>query len=100
MLNSLLSHMFTMYVITVSQLNLLQAEHGPDSQVVLVIAGDGVDWGAIEAEVSKQCNALPRGEFASKALSHSFTVFAKDMVEVIFHPCFLQRMHLCCPFVF
>jgi len=37
----------------------------------------------IEAEVSKQCNALPRGEFASKALSHSFTVFAKDMVEVI-----------------
>jgi histidinol dehydrogenase len=38
---------------------------------------------AIEAEVSKQCNSLPRGEFASKALSHSFTVFAKDMVEVI-----------------
>lgn len=26
---------------------------------------------------------FPRGEFASKALSHSFTVFAKDMVEVI-----------------
>ncbi|KAJ1295388.1 hypothetical protein BS78_01G219800 [Paspalum vaginatum] len=62
---------------------LSQAEHGPDSQVVLVIAGDGVDLGAIEAEVSKQCNALPRGEFASKALSHSFTVFAKDMVEAI-----------------
>ncbi|CAL4936314.1 unnamed protein product [Urochloa decumbens] len=62
---------------------LSQAEHGPDSQVVLVIAGDGVDLGAIEAEVSKQCNALPRGDFASKALSHSFTVFAKDMVEAI-----------------
>ncbi|TVU02281.1 hypothetical protein EJB05_52236 [Eragrostis curvula] len=62
---------------------LSQAEHGPDSQVVLVIAGDGVDLGAIESEVSKQCNALPRGEFASKALSHSFTVFAKDMVEAI-----------------
>jgi histidinol dehydrogenase len=39
--------------------------------------------GAIEAEVGKQCNALPRGEFASKALSHSFTVLAKDMIEVI-----------------
>jgi histidinol dehydrogenase len=39
--------------------------------------------GAIEAEVSKQCDALPRGEFASKALGHSFTVFARDMVEVI-----------------
>ncbi|KAG2534743.1 hypothetical protein PVAP13_9NG080700 [Panicum virgatum] len=62
---------------------ILQAEHGPDSQVVLVIAGDGVDLDAIEAEVSKQCNALPRGEFASKALSHSFTVFAKDMIEAI-----------------
>ncbi|RLM99433.1 histidinol dehydrogenase, chloroplastic isoform X1 [Panicum miliaceum] len=62
---------------------LSQAEHGPDSQVVLVIAGDGVDLDAIEAEVSKQCNALPRGEFASKALSHSFTVFAKEMVEAI-----------------
>ncbi|RLN42552.1 histidinol dehydrogenase, chloroplastic isoform X1 [Panicum miliaceum] len=62
---------------------LSQAEHGPDSQVVLVIAGDGVDLDAIEAEVSKQCNALPRGEFASKALSHSFTVFSKDMVEAI-----------------
>ncbi|XP_073011150.1 histidinol dehydrogenase, chloroplastic isoform X1 [Typha latifolia] len=62
---------------------LSQAEHGPDSQVVLVIAGDGVDVGAIEAEVSKQCACLPRGEFASKALSHSFIVFAHDMVEAI-----------------
>ncbi|KAF7016396.1 hypothetical protein CFC21_030016 [Triticum aestivum] len=62
---------------------LSQAEHGPDSQVVLVIAGDGVDLGAIEAEVSKQCDALPRGDFASKALGHSFTVFARDMVEAL-----------------
>lgn len=61
-----------------------QAEHGPDSQVVLVIAGDGVDIKAIDEEISKQCNSLPRGEFALKALSHSFTVFARDMVEVSF----------------
>lgn len=59
-----------------------QAEHGPDSQVVLVIAGDGADIKAIEEEVKKQCDNLPRGDFASKALSHSFTVFARDMVEV------------------
>lgn len=64
------------------QLTFFQAEHGPDSQVVLVIAGDGVDVRAIEEEISKQCRSLPRGEFASKALSHSFTVFARDMVEV------------------
>ncbi|CAA6662827.1 unnamed protein product [Spirodela intermedia] len=46
---------------------LSQAEHGPDSQVVLVVAGDGVDVGAIEEEIEKQCNSLPRGEFALKA---------------------------------
>ncbi|KDP34920.1 hypothetical protein JCGZ_09208 [Jatropha curcas] len=62
---------------------LSQAEHGPDSQVVLVIVGDGVDLKAIEEEISKQCQSLPRGEYASKALSHSFTVFARDMVEAI-----------------
>ncbi|XP_068656427.1 histidinol dehydrogenase, chloroplastic [Aristolochia californica] len=62
---------------------LSQAEHGPDSQVVLVLVGDDVDVGAIEAEISEQCNALPRGEFASKALSHSFIVSAKDIFEAI-----------------
>lgn len=62
---------------------LSQAEHGPDSQVVLVIAGEGVDIKGIEEEISKQCNSLPRREYASKALDHSFTVFARDMVEAI-----------------
>ncbi|KAL2997172.1 hypothetical protein AAZX31_09G025300 [Glycine max] len=62
---------------------LSQAEHGPDSQVVLVIAGDGVDLNAIQEELSKQCDSLPRGEFASKALSHSFFVYACDMLEAI-----------------
>ncbi|KAJ4842061.1 hypothetical protein Tsubulata_044122 [Turnera subulata] len=62
---------------------LSQAEHGPDSQVVLVIAGDGVDVKAIEEEISKQCQSLPRGEYASKALSHSFIVFARDMLEAV-----------------
>ncbi|KAJ7969086.1 Histidinol dehydrogenase, chloroplastic [Quillaja saponaria] len=61
---------------------LSQAEHGPDSQVVLVISGDGVDLKSIQDEISKQCQSLPRGEFALKALSHSFTVFARDMVEL------------------
>ncbi|XP_048141540.1 histidinol dehydrogenase, chloroplastic-like isoform X7 [Rhodamnia argentea] len=62
---------------------LSQAEHGPDSQVVLVIAGDGVDIQGIEEEIIKQCGSLPRGEFASKALSHSFTVLARDMAEAV-----------------
>ncbi|KAI4322024.1 hypothetical protein L6164_021752 [Bauhinia variegata] len=62
---------------------LSQAEHGPDSQVVLVIAGDGVDLNGIQEELNKQCKSLPRGEFASKALSHSFIVYARDMLEAI-----------------
>ncbi|PKA57011.1 Histidinol dehydrogenase, chloroplastic [Apostasia shenzhenica] len=61
---------------------LSQAEHGPDSQVVLVIVGD-VDSGVIEAEISKQCANLPRRLFASKALEHSFIIFAHDMFEAI-----------------
>lgn len=62
---------------------LSQAEHGPDSQVVLVVAGDGVNLDDVEDEIKKQCQCLPRGEFALKALSHSFTVFARDVVEAI-----------------
>lgn len=48
-----------------------------------------MDLKSIEEEISKQCQSLPRGEYASKALSHSFTVFARDMVEVspLFLPC-------------
>ncbi|XP_078442253.1 histidinol dehydrogenase isoform X2 [Wolffia australiana] len=62
---------------------LSQAEHGPDSQVVLVIAGDGTDVNAIEEEIERQRKSLPRGELALKALGHSFIVFAKDMFEAI-----------------
>ncbi|KAF9609168.1 hypothetical protein IFM89_013558 [Coptis chinensis] len=61
---------------------LSQAEHGPNSQVVLVISGDGVDVAAIEKEISKQCKTLPRREFTLKALSHSFIVFAHNMFEL------------------
>lgn len=72
----------------------VQAEHGPDSQVVLVIAGEGVNLNAIEEELSKQCQSLPRGEFAAKALTHSFIVHAHDMLEVSsvaqVHPCILN----------
>ncbi|GAQ82747.1 histidinol dehydrogenase [Klebsormidium nitens] len=52
---------------------LSQAEHGPDSQVVLV-ALPGVDLDAVRAEVDRQCDALPRGSIARKALEHSYIV--------------------------
>ncbi|CAI5470454.1 unnamed protein product [Closterium sp. Yama58-4] len=60
---------------------LSQAEHGPDSQVVLVTVGEGVDLAAIEAEVERQRGELPRGDVAAKALSHSYVVVAADINE-------------------
>eukprot|EP00884_Botryococcus_braunii_P018831 jgi/Botrbrau1/5631/Bobra.55_1s0020.1 len=59
---------------------LSQAEHGPDSQVVLV-ALPGVDIEAVQAEVQRQCDALPRGETARRALSHSCIVQVRSREE-------------------
>lgn len=61
---------------------LSQAEHGPDSQVVLV-ALPGADVAAIQAEVERQCAALPRNETARKALSHSYAVQVSSRDEAI-----------------
>ena len=47
-----------------------------------MIAGEGVNLNGIEEELSKQCQSLPRGEFVAKALSHSFIVYARDVLEV------------------
>jgi len=56
---------------------LSQAEHGPDSQVVLVTFPD-VDLGAIVAAVEAQTATLPRAEITRKALSHSYAVVVDD----------------------
>ena len=64
---------------------LSQAEHGPDSQVILI----AVDLDktkllqAIEDEVDKQAHALPRSEVVKGALSHSVTFIVKDVKEAI-----------------
>ncbi|MED6192344.1 hypothetical protein PIB30_009153 [Stylosanthes scabra] len=52
-----------------------------DSQVVLVIAGKGVNVNAIEEELKNQCQSLPRGVFSAEA--HSFIVYARDVLESI-----------------
>ena len=59
-----------------------QAEHGPDSQVVLV-ALPGVDLSAVQAEVERQCDALPRNDTARKALAHSYVVRVPSVAEAI-----------------
>ncbi|KAI5055652.1 hypothetical protein GOP47_0029173 [Adiantum capillus-veneris] len=59
---------------------LSQAEHGSDSQVVLVGVGD-INIEPIEAELRRQCKELPRGDTAAKALTHSYTLLVPDMTE-------------------
>ncbi|KAH7292322.1 hypothetical protein KP509_29G061700 [Ceratopteris richardii] len=59
---------------------LSQAEHGEDSQVVLVGVGD-IDFESIKSELRQQCKELPRGDTAEKALNHSYILLVPDMAE-------------------
>lgn len=49
---------------------LSQAEHGPDSQVVLVCTNSDIAE-AVESEIARQLQALPRKEVAEKSLEGS-----------------------------
>lgn len=59
---------------------LSQAEHGADSQVVLVATSE-FDLNGLNTELENQLNALPRKEFATKALDHSFTLVVDSLEE-------------------
>ncbi len=61
---------------------LSQAEHGADSQAVLVTTSLEVS-GNILAEVAKQVKELPRRETAEKALENSFVVILNSSDEMI-----------------
>lgn len=61
---------------------LSQAEHGADSQVVLVTTS-GTLAKSIGIEINKQLDLLPRKELAAKALSNSKVILVKDMEEGI-----------------
>lgn len=52
---------------------LSQAEHGPDSQVVLVSVG-GLDMQAVQRELAREMHTLPRADIAREALKHSFSI--------------------------
>ena len=52
----------------------------------------GVDLAAVEAEVSAQCDALPRGDVARQALAHSCIVVAADQVRRA-HTAFVASCH-------
>ncbi|KUM54914.1 histidinol dehydrogenase [Rheinheimera sp. EpRS3] len=61
---------------------LSQAEHGPDSQVILV--SDSADLiNAVQAEVASQLAQLPRQEIAAAALSHSRYILTADLAQAV-----------------
>ncbi|WP_109125656.1 histidinol dehydrogenase [Dyella sp. C11] len=61
---------------------LSQAEHGPDSQVILLSPSSAV-LDAVEAEVESQCAALPRADIASQALSQSRLIAVSSLEQAI-----------------
>lgn len=61
---------------------LSQAEHGPDSQVILVTDNQAIIDGT-QVELTKQLTELSRNEIAAQALSHSRLILTKDLAESI-----------------
>lgn len=61
---------------------LSQAEHGPDSQAILVTSAEGIVGNVIKA-VQDQLELLPRKGITEKALTHSRIIVLKDEAEVI-----------------
>lgn len=63
---------------------LSQAEHGTDSQVILIAAGlDEAQLSAIESELHKQANALPRLDIVRGAIEHSITLLVENIAEAM-----------------
>ena len=61
---------------------LSQAEHGPDSQAILVCKSEAIAT-AVEAEVARQLALLPRRDIATKALENSRIVVMEDHNQAI-----------------
>jgi histidinol dehydrogenase len=61
---------------------LSQAEHGPDSQVLLVSPSAGL-LDAVAAEVERQCATLPRADIARQALAHSRLIEVESLEQAI-----------------
>ncbi|KAI9829973.1 MAG: trifunctional histidinol dehydrogenase [Phylliscum demangeonii] len=65
---------------------LSQAEHGPDSQVVLIaIDLTAAQLAAIEAALDAQARALPRAAIVRAALRHSVTLRVPDLATALAH---------------
>lgn len=61
---------------------LSQAEHGIDSQAILITTSQKLQQ-AVKEEVERQLARLPRKEIAEKSLAHSRLIVVKDMDEAL-----------------
>jgi histidinol dehydrogenase len=61
---------------------LSQAEHGADSQVILLTNSSAL-LSQVEKELQAQLDVLPRKEFAAKALSNSLGILLSDVEEML-----------------
>jgi len=61
---------------------LSQAEHGVDSQVILVSTSEKL-IGAVEEEIENQLKELPRAEIAGKSVSNSKLILVKNDDEAL-----------------
>ncbi|KAL9115846.1 MAG: hypothetical protein Q9227_000214 [Pyrenula ochraceoflavens] len=74
---------------------LSQAEHGTDSQVILIavdLSGDQLS--AIEAELHAQANALPRVDIVRGAINHSVTISVSSITEALHWSNYYAPEHL------
>jgi len=63
---------------------LSQAEHGVDSQVILIAVGlDEAQLAAIEDQLHTQANALPRVDIVRGAIEHSITLVVDTIEEAM-----------------
>lgn len=72
---------------------LSQAEHGPDSQVILLSPSEKQIRDSLAA-VDRQLQVLPRKEIAQKALSKSTAIICKDLDECAEISCKYAPEHL------
>lgn len=61
---------------------LSQAEHGPDSQAILLSPSSALIM-AVEAEIEAQLADLPRADLARRALAHSRLIHVPDLATAV-----------------
>ncbi|MEI7038174.1 histidinol dehydrogenase [Fulvimonas yonginensis] len=61
---------------------LSQAEHGPDSQVLLVSPSASL-LDRVEAEIARQCGSLPRADIARQALARSRLIEVSSLEQAL-----------------